>query len=194
MTEADWLTATDTAPMLEFLRTTGRASDRKLRLFAVAYEEGAAVLSRFPILRAQRLLLAPRRPWWECRIALVTTLDVGSRPLTVAGLHCPDRDEGVATDQAGSLLARLGREGPVVVAGDFNAGSDSEAVGQFVRAGFVDALPGGIDHLLLPGRAWGWKLEAATWALRPEDLVPLLGKRVEVSDHPAILADLVPEP
>jgi hypothetical protein len=34
MTEAEWVTSTDPAPMLQFLR--GRASDRKLRLFAVA--------------------------------------------------------------------------------------------------------------------------------------------------------------
>jgi endonuclease/exonuclease/phosphatase family metal-dependent hydrolase len=160
----------------------------------LGYEEGSAVLSRFPILDARRLRLSPRRPWWECRIAMVATLEVGGRPLTVAGLHCHDRDEEVAADQAGGLLARLDRERPVVVAGDFNAGSGSAAVGQFVRAGYVEALPGGIDHLLLPGRPWGWRLEAAAWALRPEDLEPLLGKRVEVSDHPATLADLVPEP
>jgi len=36
MNEAEWLKATDPAPMLRFLGTGGRASDRKLRLFAVA--------------------------------------------------------------------------------------------------------------------------------------------------------------
>jgi hypothetical protein len=34
MTESDWATSTDPAPMLAFLRYRG-ASDRKLRLFAV---------------------------------------------------------------------------------------------------------------------------------------------------------------
>jgi hypothetical protein len=36
MTEADWLAATDPQGMLSFLRETGRVTDRKLRLFAVA--------------------------------------------------------------------------------------------------------------------------------------------------------------
>jgi hypothetical protein len=36
MTEHDWRTATEPQGMLQFLRGTGRASDRKLRLFACA--------------------------------------------------------------------------------------------------------------------------------------------------------------
>jgi hypothetical protein len=36
MTESDWITATNPQEMLEFLRNSGKASERKLRLFAVA--------------------------------------------------------------------------------------------------------------------------------------------------------------
>jgi hypothetical protein len=36
MTETEWLAATDPTPMLAFLREAGKASDRKLRLFACA--------------------------------------------------------------------------------------------------------------------------------------------------------------
>ena len=36
MTEAEWLACTDPTPLLEFLGESGRASERKLRLFAVA--------------------------------------------------------------------------------------------------------------------------------------------------------------
>jgi len=79
------------------------------------------------------------------------------------------------------------------VAGDFNAGSDSPAVTQFTRAGFAEVLPGGIDHLLLPREAWSWKLAEASWTFRPEDLRDLIGRWAEISDHPAIVADLLPK-
>ena len=159
----------------------------------LGFEEGSAILSRLPILDARRLLLAPRTPWWECRIALVVTIDLGGRTLTVSGLHCHDQNDDVATAQANSLLRRLDRNEIVLVAGDFNAGSDSPAVTQFTRAGFAEVLPGGIDHLLLPRKAWNWKLAEASWTFRPEDLRDLIGRWAEISDHPAIVADLLPK-
>jgi hypothetical protein len=36
MTEAEWLTATESLPMLQFLQESGKVSERKLRLFACA--------------------------------------------------------------------------------------------------------------------------------------------------------------
>jgi hypothetical protein len=37
MTEDEWLAATDPQEMLLFLRNSGKASERRLRLFAAAY-------------------------------------------------------------------------------------------------------------------------------------------------------------
>jgi biotin carboxyl carrier protein len=49
MTEAEWLSCNDARPMLKLLRITGRANDRKLRLFA------AACLRRaWPVLADER--------------------------------------------------------------------------------------------------------------------------------------------
>jgi hypothetical protein len=45
VTEAKWLACTDAAPMLEFIR--GRASDRKLRLFACGCVRRAITVNTF---------------------------------------------------------------------------------------------------------------------------------------------------
>jgi endonuclease/exonuclease/phosphatase family metal-dependent hydrolase len=161
----------------------------------IGFEEGSAVLSRFPIRDARRLLLEPHAPLWERRIALVTTIDLGGKPLTVVGVHCHDANEDIAADQAHSLLVRLPKSGPVLVAGDFNAGSQSRAVAHFTGAGYTEALPRGeLDHLLLPPRDWDWQLAAAQWTFTPNDLLCLIGRRAEISDHPAIVADFIRRP
>jgi Endonuclease/Exonuclease/phosphatase family len=153
----------------------------------LGFEEGSAILSRYPITRARRLVLRPRSPWWERRIALVVSVSLGGEPITVAGTHM----KGAVSDrQSQSLLGRLPRDGMRLVAGDINAGSESDAARVFRDHGFIDVVPGGIDHVFVPAGGI-WAVESAGWTLRAEDLAALIGKRVAISDHPGILVDLV---
>jgi len=159
----------------------------------IGFEEGAAVLSRFPIKEARRLVLSPRKPWWENRIAIVAAVDLGDETLTVVGVHLTYESEEAGRRQAESLLSRLPGEGSLVVAGDLNAGPGSPAVRVFLDAGFVDTVPGGIDHVFFPRAldASGWAVQSADWTLRSVDLVELIGRSAEISDHPGIVVDLV---
>ena len=159
----------------------------------IGFEEGSAVLSRFPITRASRLVLSPRQPWWETRIALVAAIDLGSEEMTVVGAHLAYQDQKCTERQTMDLIARIPRAELLVLAGDFNAESDSASVRRVVAAGYSDTVPGGIDHLFLPSRMGlaGWKLERAAWTLREAELSRLIGKQTAVSDHPGIVADLV---
>ncbi len=182
----------------------------------LGFEEGSAVLSRFPISRAERLVLAPRERPWRARIALLAALDLGGGELlTVVGFHLANLDPSVADAQALHLAERLGAVGPasgavadardgherreaglaenlLVVAGDFNRASGTPALAAFTARGFADLLPGGIDHVLWRAPSSSrWYVGDARWTLRPEDLAHLIGERAEISDHPAILVELV---
>lgn len=158
----------------------------------IGFEEGSAVLSRLPIVRARRWVLRPRRPWWETRIAVEAVLDLGDgERLTVVSTHLSHRDQEIAGAQAEDLVTRLGAGGPMVVAGDLNAGSDSRAARALHDGSFDDLLPGAIDHVFLRA-ASRWRVAAAAWTLRPDDVENLIGRRLTLSDHPGILVDLAP--
>lgn len=157
----------------------------------IGFEEGSAVLSRLPITEARRIVLGPRRPFWEARVALLVRVQVGpGETLPVVGTHLTNRDPAVAGAQARHLAAALTPEDLFAVGGDLNAASGSDAVAAFEERGLVDAVPGGIDHVLVKAGG-GWSVESAEPTLRPVDLGELIGNGADLSDHPGIVVDLV---
>lgn len=157
----------------------------------LGFEEGSAVLSRLPIIVARRIVLAPRRFFWESRVALLVEVQVGpAETLPVVGTHLTDRDSAAAAAQARHLAEALAPEELFAVAGDFNAPSGSAAVRTFEERGMVDVVPGGIDHVMVKARG-GWRVANAERTLRPPELGKLIGESAPISDHPGILVDLV---
>ncbi len=155
----------------------------------LGFEEGSAVLSRLPIMRASRLVLRPRWPPWEARIALDVELAVGpDETLRLVATHLAAGNEEVAAAQAQDLLRQLGAHSLLVV-GDLNAPSGSATVSAFTERGYDDVVPGGIDHVLMR-QTPAWRLVRAGWTLRSKDLESLIGEAVTISDHPGILVEL----
>lgn len=156
----------------------------------LGFEEGSAVLSRYPIESAESIVLKPRLPVWESRIAVVARLDVGKRrPLTVVSTHLSDKNLQIAKDQADFLADRV--PDADLIAGDFNAGSESEALDRFLSDGWCDTVPGGIDHILVDVDATTpWRIQQADWALLPDPVRDPSRSTFAISDHPAILVDL----
>src|SRR5690606_24696410 len=151
-------------------------------------EEGSAILSRYPILRARRVAFEARRFILERRIALVATIGVpGAEPLTIVGTHFSHgRDGAVAVAQARELLGDI--DEAAIVAGDLNARSDSEAVRAFTSEGWRDLVPGGIDHILVrDDRLCDWFVTRAARIFEPHDLREILGEPARISDHPAYI-------
>jgi len=160
----------------------------------LGFEEGEAILSRYPIVQAMRISLEPRQPFFERRVALLAVLDLGGgETLTVVGTHLDNRKLATANAQAAHLAGRLEPLGPWILAGDLNAPSGSPAVAAFERLGLTDVLPGGIDHVLAPPDS-PWKVASAAWTLRPEEGERLIGVHAEISDHLGILVDFVRQP
>jgi endonuclease/exonuclease/phosphatase family metal-dependent hydrolase len=154
----------------------------------LGFEEGSAILSRYPLDSPRRVVASPRMPPWENRIALAVTISVADQPVSIAGAHLTFYGDGIASEQAASVAKAVGQV--TVMAGDFNASSASEAVRIFTERGMVDVLPGGIDHVLV-SISPEWNVAEAHWTLRPEDMPALIGRKRDISDHPGIVVDLL---
>ena len=99
-------------------------------------EYGMAVLSKFPIISHQVHVL-PRGA--EPRCALEVRVNSGKHwgGIHLFGIHHDWTRENLRVSQCKALLKKIGKEtGPVILAGDFNAGRKSQSVRLLVDSGF----------------------------------------------------------
>ena len=124
------------------------------------FEEGSAVLSRWPIVEAEVRRLAASYPVWrehhgyeyeEFRIALRASVEI--RPgirIDVIATHITDagpRDDTSPralqlADLARFVAERPHREHPAIIGGDFNARPEDDEIASLRKRGFVDVCEG----------------------------------------------------
>jgi endonuclease/exonuclease/phosphatase family metal-dependent hydrolase len=112
----------------------GRANGNR---WAILFEEGEVILSRYPLRDAELAELRPRAGFFQRRVVLRATADTPWGPLRIFATHLthdnPQANRGQAAWLA-SFVAASGR-GPAVVGGDFNATEDDA---QIQALGWID--------------------------------------------------------
>ena len=106
--------------------------------WAILFEEGEAILSRYPLRDATLVELAPRARFFEHRVALSATAQTAVGDVVIVVTHLTHGDPRVnlaQTRELAGVVARLDEIVPAIIAGDFNA---REASDQIVELGWVD--------------------------------------------------------
>jgi endonuclease/exonuclease/phosphatase family metal-dependent hydrolase len=109
--------------------------------WAILFEEGEAILSRYPLREAAVTELEASAGPFEHRVALQATSATPWGDLRVVSTHLTNGDPAVNEAQAASLIGFVsGSEAgaPAIVAGDFNARQDSPQIGALYAAGWID--------------------------------------------------------
>jgi endonuclease/exonuclease/phosphatase family metal-dependent hydrolase len=98
--------------------------------WAILFEEGEAILSRYPLHGLAHAELIPRAGFFEHRVVLKATVDTPSGDLDVFVTHLTNGDPSVNRAQAQALLGFVesSTQSPAIVAGDFNAPEDSPQI------------------------------------------------------------------
>ena len=115
---------------------------------AILFEEGEAILSRYPLKASISEELEPRAGFFEHRVALGATVVTPWGELPVVVTHLTNGEAEVNRAQVESLMdfVAASSDGPALVAGDLNAVPDSPQVellaGQWTDAD-LSARPGG---------------------------------------------------
>ena len=109
----------------------------------IGFEEGDMILSRYPILKADRLWINPRTSETEGRAALhvVVKGPPSTGDIDVYITHFTGGGDQIRAAQAASVVAWIGKtrgSGPVIVMGDLSDGPGSPAYAAFTAAGLTD--------------------------------------------------------
>ena len=108
--------------------------------WAILFEEGEAILSRYPLRGLTHTELRPRAGLFEHRVALSATAATPWGAVRIFVTHLTHRDPGVNRSQTESLTEFVEGSGPSemsVVAGDFNAEEGSPQI-RSLSARWVD--------------------------------------------------------
>ena len=108
----------------------------------VSFEEGLAILSRYPLRDPRFTELSPRNGFIENRIALAVIAETSSGPIQLVTAHLPwDETNRINAGQMVSLEAFIQElePQPTILAGDFNAREESHQI-QKLSEHWVDAF------------------------------------------------------
>ena len=124
--------ARDLAQELGFNYLYYRANGNRRLIF---FEEGEAILSRFPLKNPRFSVMQPRIGFFESRVILMATADTPGGDVDFLVTHLTDKDPQANRGQVASLRSFVDKyiENVVVISGDFNATDDSLQVTGLAR-------------------------------------------------------------
>jgi len=130
--EAPWTMRTgngakDLAGQLGYNYVYYRANGNRHLIF---FEEGEAILSRFPLKDVAFTELQPRMGFFESRVSMSVSAITPLGKLSLFVVHLTDKDPRVREGQVASLkqFVETHTDGHAVVAGDFNSREDSPSI------------------------------------------------------------------
>ncbi len=96
----------------------------------IFFEQGEAILSRFPLIDARSTAYAPRASYFDTRVALGATVLTPSGTVDVYVTHLTNENLAVADEQADLLRSFIASHsnGVAIVAGDFNSPENSPQI------------------------------------------------------------------
>jgi endonuclease/exonuclease/phosphatase family metal-dependent hydrolase len=115
--------------------------------WAILFEEGEALLSRYPLRDASFMELRPRAGFFEHRVVLRATALTPRGEVPVFVTHLTDGEAELNRAQADSLLSYVSANasGPALVAGDLNATEHSPQI-EALTAAWLDTYRSASPH------------------------------------------------